>query len=214
MSMLMGRGEFGTAKLNGEEIYGFYLFDLDIQDMTYLISKSALNFLWNLSPEKLKIFKRLFFHTGLAESCYDVGEKVFSIAKQINGSGIGFIQIEQETAISVLEETIKAINSNTIYRQLNDRIDLSSVLEYINRNPVGTLNNIEISLLIFRLKLGNRNFEGIPGFNGDKNLNPSLEDLGKSWKEIWNTNLGKGTVEEFVKRNNKYCKIIGIEKIF
>jgi hypothetical protein len=157
---------------------------------------------WSLTENQRKIVVDLFFHTGIAESCYSVGCSVFSVAKQMEGPAIGFIQIEPETAHSVLEQSINAANGGSpLYSRMNEIVDLKAVLDWIKRNPIGALNDMEMSLLIFRLKLGNIGFRGVPGFRGSTDIEPSLANLGKTWKKIWNTDLGAGTVEGFLEKN-------------
>lgn len=210
---ILGRGEFGTAKIAGEDVYGFYLDPKDVDFMSAILSDHMDTIGWSLTDEQKTIVERLFFHTGLAESCYPAINRVFSVAKQIGGPAIGFIQIEPETAISVLTQAINAIPGSDFYKKMDRAIDLHRILEWVNKNPIGALNDIPTSLAIFRLKLGNRGFRGVPGFRGDTNINPSLEDLAKTWKDIWNTELGAGTIEGFVEKNKTYMEMLGIEKI-
>lgn len=59
-------------------------------------------------------------------------------------------------------------------------------------------NDIEYSIVMARLKY-RRSPLVLP------NSASNIEGLARVWKKVYNTDLGKGTVEKFVSKYKKYC---------
>ena len=120
----------------------------------------------------------LVMRTGMAESGYR------TLRQMGNGPAIGFFQVELDTAQDTLDNYVA-------YRQkLKDKLvglGLGNDLEF------SLLSNIALQVAFCRLK-----------YRRDKHPIPSWDDLeaqAKYWKRVYNTELGAGTIEHFIKAN-------------
>ena len=120
----------------------------------------------------------LVMRTGMAESWYR------TLRQMGNGPAIGFFQVELETAQDTLDNYVA-------YRQkLKDKLvglGLGNDLEF------SLLSNIALQVAFCRLK-----------YRRDKHPIPSWDDIegqAKYWKRVYNTELGAGTIEHFIKAN-------------
>ena len=120
----------------------------------------------------------LVMRTGMAESGYR------ALRQMGDGPAIGFFQVELDTAQDTLDNYVA-------YRQkLKDKLvgmGLGNDLEF------SLLSNIALQVAFCRLK-----------YRRDKNPIPSWDNLeaqAKYWKKVYNTELGAGTVEHFIKVN-------------
>ena len=123
----------------------------------------------------------LVVRTGMAESGY----------RALKGYGdgnpaIGFWQIEPATLDDMIDNYIKYRSKYKI-----ELIDLG--MKFDNNKIISVMSNMAIQAALCRLH-----------YRRDKNPIPSWTDLeaqGVYWKRIYNTPLGRGTVEHFVEAN-------------
>ena len=120
----------------------------------------------------------LVMRTGMAESGYR------TLRQMGDGPAIGFFQVELDTAQDTLDNYVA-------YRQkLKDKLvglGLGNDLEF------SLLSNIALQVAFCRLKY-RRDKDPIPRWD-------NLEAQAKYWKKVYNTELGAGTVEHFMKVN-------------
>lgn len=123
-------------------------------------------------------------------------ESNFKYVKQLgNGPAMSYYQIEPETALDVLKNFVE-------YRQpFKKELKRVTGNKAINKNNVADelLNNFDFSTFIARCCYYRRSAIVL---SDTKVL--SVEELAKYWKTYYNTNKGKGTVEEFIKNYNLY----------
>ena len=121
----------------------------------------------------------LVLRTGQVESKYK------ALRQYGDGPAIGFWQVEPATAEDIWKNYIA-------YRPHYEKAMLS--LGYDPENlEFSLLSNIAVQAAFCRFK-----------YKRDKNPIPSWDDLkaqGEYWKKVYNTYLGKGTVEHFIKAN-------------
>ena len=108
--------------------------------------------------------------------------------KQINGPACGIFQIEPRTARDIIDHFIfyKPKLRNNFAKLYNDYLTLEQNL----------CTNLMFSIFMcrcFYLRIK----ETIPS---------TVEDRAKYWKKYYNTALGKGTVEKYIKAVDKYAK--------
>ncbi len=123
----------------------------------------------------------LVVRTGMAESGY----------RALKGYGdgnpaIGFWQIEPATLDDMIDNYIKYRSKYKI-----ELIDLG--MKFDNSKIISVMSNMAIQAALCRLH-----------YRRDKDPIPSWTDLeaqGAYWKRIYNTPLGRGTVEHFVEAN-------------
>ena len=120
----------------------------------------------------------LVMRTGMAESGYR------ALRQTNNGPAIGFWQVELDTAQDTLDNFI---NYRKRYKDILIGLGLGNNLEFC------LLSNIALQIAFCRLKYL-RDPKPIPCWT-------QLEDQGKYWKRVYNTNLGSGTIKHFVKVN-------------
>ena len=120
----------------------------------------------------------LVMRTGMAESGYR------ALRQMGDGPAIGFFQVELDTAQDTLDNYVA-------YRQkLKDKLvglGLGNDLEF------SLLSNIALQVAFCRLKY-RRDKDPIPSWD-------NLEAQAKYWKKVYNTELGAGTVDHFMKVN-------------
>ena len=120
----------------------------------------------------------LVMRTGMAESGYR------TLRQMGNGPAIGFFQVELETAQDTLDNYV---NYRPELKKKLIGLGLGNNLEFC------LLSNIALQVAFCRLK-----------YRRDKNAIPSwksLEKQAKYWKKVYNTELGAGTIEHFMKAN-------------
>ena len=118
----------------------------------------------------------LVYRTGMAESGYR------AIAQR-GGPAISFWQVEPNTISDVIENYL-------LFRQplMNKLIKMG--LDESDPNW-SVMTNIAVAIAICRLKY-RRDSEPIP---------INLKQQAKYWKRVYNSELGKGTVDHFIKAN-------------
>ena len=99
------------------------------------------------------------------------------------GAGMGLTQFDKMPFYDVRDRT-KEHNKEKLKRALGIDIDLVE-WEHLRYNPL-------LSLIFTRLK-----YKLIPD-----EIPESLEGRAKYWKKYYNTELGKGTIEHYLKANN------------
>ena len=123
--------------------------------------------------------EELVYRTGMAETGYR------HLRQMGNGPAIGFFQVESATMYDTLKNYVE-------YRKHLKK----SILElgYNSEEPIMSLmSNIALQVAFCRLK-----------YRRDKRPIPSkdkIEEQAKYWKRVYNTELGKGTVEHFISCN-------------
>ena len=122
----------------------------------------------------------LVMRTGMAESGFRV------LRQMNNGPAIGFFQVELATA------------EDTIENYLSYRPKYLNVLKgygLTNNTEFCLLSNIALQVAFCRLK-----------YKRDKHAIPDADDIvaqAEYWKRVYNTHLGAGTVEHFLKVNKE-----------
>lgn len=123
----------------------------------------------------------MIMRTGMAESGYRALE-------QSGGPAIGFFQIEPETL------------NDTVENYINYRPQLKTKLYSIGfddiESEIRLMSNIALQAAFCRLKY-RRDSKPIPKWD-------DIEGQAKYWKRIYNSELGRGTVEHFIKANHGY----------
>ena len=120
----------------------------------------------------------LIMSTGWAESGYRA-------LRQLNGPAIGFWQVEMATVQDTLDNYVA-------YRpHINEKL-VSLGLDEENLE-FSVLSNIALQAAFCRLKY-RRDSKPIPQWD-------DLKGQANYWKRIYNTSLGKGTIEHFIKAN-------------
>ena len=123
----------------------------------------------------------LIVRTGLAETGFR------KLIQYGGGPGLGFFQVELATAKDILENYV---NYRPKYLEILLELGLNE-----NDLEFSIKTNIALQVAFCRLH-----------YMRDKNPIPSWTDLeGQAiyWKQVYNTPLGKGTVEHFVKACEK-----------
>jgi hypothetical protein len=196
---ISSRGEASSVRGIGN---GYFIGAENVRAMRGEMSEALVHIGSTLDEDVRQNLISLFEAVGFAESCYVVGDRIFSVERQVRGPARGFIQIEPSTADSVLRETIRSIQSGNEEYQEIDRgcvnlfgMNLRQLRRAIADDPTTMLNDNRVAMLILRLKLGNMGV--LP--RGDMGLN----DYANMWKNIWNTRRGAGTVERFLSRNEE-----------
>jgi len=123
----------------------------------------------------------LVFKTGMAETGYK------HLKQMGNGPAIGFFQVEPATLKDTMDNYVK-------YRpKLQERFKKlgfdESDMEY------RVMSNIALQAVFCRLK-----------YKRDKYALPLIGDLegqAKYWKRVYNSHLGKGTIEHFMEANHE-----------
>jgi len=122
--------------------------------------------------------RALIYATGNAESGYRVLE-------QMGGPAIGFFQSEPDT--------IQDIWDNYVFYRPEIKTDLWA-LGFDEGDIKGSvMSSIALQVAFARLQ-----------YRRDKFALPSIEDIqgqAKYWKRVYNTELGRGTIEHFLKAN-------------
>ena len=144
------------------------------------IAEEVLYKLGAYTPDALALVMR----TGYAESGYKV------LKQYGGGPAIGFWQVEPVTA------------HDTIDNYVNYRKKYKDALQELGCNfenlEFSLLSNIAVQVAFCRLKYM-RDPKPIPSAS-------NIEEQAKYWKRVYNTELGKGTVEHFVEMNeNGIC---------
>ena len=139
---------------------------------------------WTL--KKLDMYSKdalaMVMRTGMAETG-------FRHLKQMgDGPALGFFQVEPKTIMDTMENYVK-------YRpKIQDSL---SELGYIENDVVyRVMSNIALQVAFCRLK-----------YRRDRFALPKRTDLDKQaeyWKRVYNSALGKGTVEHFIETNKDY----------
>ena len=118
----------------------------------------------------------LVYRTGMAESGYRA-------LAQMGGPAISYFQLEPDTINDVIENYL-------YYRQpLMDKL-VKMGLDESNPNW-SVMTNIAVAIAMCRLKY-RRDSEPIP---------KNLKQQAQYWKRVYNSELGKGTIEHFIKAN-------------
>ena len=123
----------------------------------------------------------LVYKTGNAETGYR------HLKQMGSGPAIGFWQVEPATLIDILDNYVK-------YRSKLEK-GLKSL--GFSRNGIETrvMGNIALQAVFCRLK-----------YKRDRYALPKSDDLkgqAKYWKRVYNTHLGKGTIEHFIEANDE-----------
>jgi len=125
----------------------------------------------------------LVVRTGMAESGY----------RALKGYGegnpaIGFFQIEPATMNDMIDNYIK-------YRSHYKKNLVSLGMNFQKDTTMSVMSNIGVQAALCRIH-----------YLRDKHSIPSWDDLegqAKYWKRVYNTNLGRGTTEHFIKANKE-----------
>ena len=125
----------------------------------------------------------LVVRTGMAESGY----------RALKGYGegnpaIGFFQIEPATLNDMIDNYIK-------YRSHYEKNLISLGMNFQKDTIMSVMSNIGGQAALCRIH-----------YRRDKHSIPSWDDLegqAKYWKRVYNTNLGRGITEHFIKANKK-----------
>jgi len=118
----------------------------------------------------------LVYRTGMAESGYRA-------LAQMGGPAISYWQVEPDTINDVIENYL-------YYRQpLMDKL-VKMGLDESDPNW-SVMTNIAVAIAMCRLKY-RRDSEPIP---------KNLKQQAQYWKRVYNSELGKGTIEHFIKAN-------------
>ena len=152
---------------------------MDVNNFRVEIVRPALQLcgLWSEAAENLLI------GTALAESN-------LSVVSQIGGGpGLSFFQIESDTYNDVVRYLFRSDN-----KKLKDRILAACMMEIFPEAKC-LVWNIRLAVLIARLIYWRRP-EPLPKAD-------DIENLAKTWKSQYNSALGKGTVEHFIKSWNE-----------
>ena len=123
----------------------------------------------------------LVYKTGMAETGYR------HLKQMGGGPAIGFWQVEPATLIDILDNYVK-------YRP-----KLLEGLKSLGYSPddieTRVMSNIALQAVFCRLK-----------YKRDKYALPLIGDLqgqARYWKRVYNTNLGKGTIQHFMEANDE-----------
>ncbi len=197
---ISARGVPMTYRIQRKSVRGYVISDASV----YKTREDLRNLLktWELKENQIEFMIDFYIHTGYAESCYVMDSSVFSIEKQVNGKALGFIQIMPDTATAVIDEVFESRNPEYIEKM--ERIcfesfdcSLKELKAKIKDNTTSLLNNHKISMFIFYLKFSNRKWKDIPNFL-ENEIDNSLQAHARIWKKVWNTYLGKGTVNRYI----------------
>lgn len=113
--------------------------------------------------------------------------------KQIKGPARGIFQIEPFTGCDLIDRVLKSSK----YKHVYDWV-LSCMLHYTpgNKTILGNCltHNDELSIILCRTKY----------LTDKKPIPQTLEGIAKTWKRVYNTHLGKGKVDDFIIKYNKY----------
>lgn len=146
------------------------------KDIKYII-KWTLDYLDMYSDDAAE----LIYRTGMAETGYRV------LRQMGGGPALGFFQCEPKTMLDIMKNYVH-------YRQ-----DLKQKIIALGYNEEHSsdilMSNIALQVAFCRIK-----------YRRDKYQIPSKDNLkeqGKYWKRVYNTKLGKGTVEHFISCNTK-----------
>jgi len=121
----------------------------------------------------------LVYRTGMAETKYN------HLKQMGDGPALGFFQCEPNTMKDIMENYVS-------YRDgLKQKI---YYLGYNDDNPeMSLMSNVALQVAFCRIKYRR---DRLPIPNKDK-----IEEQAKYWKRVYNTRLGKGTVEHFLSNN-------------
>ena len=122
----------------------------------------------------------LVFRTGLAETGYR------HLKQMGGGPAIGFFQIEPATIKDTVENYLK------FRPKLQNAIKKLGFIE--KHSEYSLMSNIALQVVFCRLK-----------YRRDKFPLPLIGDLrgqAEYWKRVYNTHLGKGTIEHFMEVND------------
>ena len=123
----------------------------------------------------------LVYKTGNAETGYR------HLKQMGGGPAIGFWQVEPATLIDIMDNYVK-------YRPKLEKRLIS--LGFDRRDiEVRVMSNIALQAVFCRLK-----------YKRDKHALPLIGDLlgqAKYWKRVYNSHLGKGTIEHFMEANDE-----------
>ena len=123
----------------------------------------------------------LIYKTGMAETGYK------HLKQMGGGPAIGFWQVEPATLIDIMDNYVK-------YRpELEKR--LKSLGFNRKHMQVRVMSNIALQAAFCRLKYKRDKYR-LPKSN-------DLESQAKYWKRVYNTYLGKGTIEHFMEANDE-----------
>lgn len=104
-------------------------------------------------------------------------------AKQINGTALGWFQIEPWVARDIIEHT-----------DLMSYKKVRIVMDNEKRFKFALQYDLDFQVLLARKQF--MRYEHIDG-----EIPPLIEDQAKLWKKRWNTHLGRGEIETFIKKN-------------
>ena len=123
----------------------------------------------------------LVYKTGNAETGYR------HLKQMGSGPAIGFWQVEPATLIDIVDNYVK-------YRSKLEK-GLKSLGFDRRHMEIRVMGNIALQAVFCRLK-----------YKRDKYALPKANDLeaqAKYWKRVYNTHLGKGTIEHFMEANDE-----------
>lgn len=152
---------------------------MDVNNFRVEIVRPALQLcgLWSEASENLMV------GTALAESNLSV------VTQFGNGKALSFMQIEPDTYNEILRYLHRPDN-----KLLKERV-LSACFMDVFPDAKCLVWNIRLAVLIARLVYW-RNPKPLPKAD-------DIENLAKTWKSQYNSALGKGTVEHFIKSWNE-----------
>ena len=123
----------------------------------------------------------LVYRTGMAESSYN------HLSQMNDGPAIGFWQCEPKTMLDIMDNYV------SFRKNIEEKI---YNLGYNKEEPkMSLVSNVSLQVAFCRLK-----------YRRDKHPIPkkeNIEEQAKYWKRIYNTHLGKGTIEHFISNNLK-----------
>ena len=136
------------------------------------IIKWTLEYLDMYSDDALN----MVYRTGMAESGYRV-------LRQQGGPAVGFFQVEPATMFDTIENFVN-------YRP-ELKIKLYGIGYDDSDAEMRMLSNIALQVAFCRLK-----------YRRDKKAIPSsMEGQARYWKRVYNSEMGKGTIEHFLEAN-------------
>lgn len=201
---------YDTAIIDGKEVQGYYIDERSLSEMREEVNKTLDGIAPWMNEDQRAFFIKFFEEVGLAESVFHTENGLFSAREQINGPAKGYLQIEPETALSVLDQILLANNkwTSTVNTRIQDGFGMSlkEMRDSINDNP-NMLDSSKVSMLIMYLKFANRGFKDIPNF---KTAPQSLghKERASVWKSVWNAG-GAGSVKGFLDKNEKARNVLG-----
>ena len=125
--------------------------------------------------------REMIYKTGKAESGYK------TLKQYGDGPALGFFQMEPATCKDILENYVKY---RPKYKELLDSLGFQEdKMEYCLMSNIG-----------FQVAMCRLHYRRVPSALPESN---DIEGQAKYWKNFYNSHLGKGTLEHFIKANKE-----------